>query len=130
MTGASSVYCSSATLASVFKMNLNPLMGAKRRSVRKSIGFGLTGFESAAEQYTDDAPVKEQLLHLQVQLDEGEISEEEYIEQESAILQRLRDIENRKREMAGLEAEERQPLSGKVAEGSGASVTMHNTYGK
>ena len=84
----------------------------------------------AEEQYTDDAPVKEQLLHLQVQLDEGEISEEEYIEQESAILQRLRDIENRKREMAGLEAEERQPLSGKVAEGSGASVTMHNTYGK
>jgi cytochrome c-type biogenesis protein CcmH/NrfG len=86
----------------------------------------------AEEQYTDDAPIKEQLLHLQVQLDEGTITEEEYVEQETEILQRLRDIENRKREMAGLEAEERQPLSGKVAEGSGASVTIehHNTYGK
>ena len=86
----------------------------------------------AEEQYTDDAPIKEQLLHLQVQLDEGTITEEEYIVQEAEILQRLRDIENRKREMAGLEAEERQPLSGKVAEGSGASVTIetHKGYGR
>jgi len=86
----------------------------------------------AEEQYTDDAPIKEQLLHLQVQLDEGTISEEEYVEAEAEILQRLRDIENRKREMAGLEAEERQPLSGKVAEGSGASVTIetHKGYGR
>ncbi len=86
----------------------------------------------AEEQYTDDAPVKEQLLQLQVQLEEGTITEEEYVEQEAEILQRLRDIENRKREMAGLEPEERKPLSGKVAEGSGASVTIetHKTYGK
>ena len=86
----------------------------------------------AEEQYTDDAPIKEQLLQLQVQLDEGQISEDEYVEEEALILQRLRDIENRKREMAGLEAEERQPLSGKVAEGSGASVTIetHKGYGQ
>ena len=87
----------------------------------------------AEEQYTDDAPVKQQLLELQVQLDEGQISEDEYIEQEAAVLRLLRDIENRKREMAGLEPEQdRQPLSGKVAEGSGASVTIehHNTYGQ
>ncbi|MGH9523864.1 MAG: gas vesicle protein GvpG [Terriglobales bacterium] len=86
----------------------------------------------AEEQYTDDAPVKQQLLELQVELDEGQITEDEYIAQEAAILRQLRDIENRKREMAGLETEERQPLSGKVAEGSGASVTIehHNTYGQ
>lgn len=86
----------------------------------------------AEEQYTDDAPIKERLLHLQVQLDEGEITEDEYVEQETLILQQLRDIENRKREMAGLEPEERRPLSGKVAEGSGASVQIehHNTYGQ
>ncbi len=86
----------------------------------------------AEEQYTDDAPIKEQLLQLQVQLEEGTITEDEYVEQEAEILQRLRDIENRKREMAGLEAEERQPLSGKVAEGSGASVTIetHKGYGQ
>ena len=86
----------------------------------------------AEEQYTDDAPVKERLLHLQVRLDEGEISEEEYLAEEADILRQLRDIENRKREMAGLEPEERRPLSGKVAEGSGASVSIehHNTYGQ
>lgn len=86
----------------------------------------------AEEQYTDDAPVKERLLHLQVQLDDGEITEDEYVEQEAIILQQLRDIENRKREMAGLEPEDRKPLSGKVAEGSGASVQIehHNTYGQ
>ena len=86
----------------------------------------------AEEQYTDDAPVKQQLLELQVQLEEGQITEDEYIEQEAAVLRQLRDIENRKREMAGLEPEDRKPLSGKVAEGSGASVTIehHNTYGQ
>ena len=86
----------------------------------------------AEEQYTDDAPVKESLLELQVLLDEGQITEEQYVEQETAILRQLREIENRKREMAGLETEERQPLSGKVAEGSGASVSIehHTGYGR
>ena len=87
----------------------------------------------AEEQYTDDAPIKQQLLELQVLLDEGQISEDEYVAQEAAILRQLREIENRKREMAGLEPEEeRKPLSGKVAEGSGASVTIehHTGYGR
>jgi cytochrome c-type biogenesis protein CcmH/NrfG len=86
----------------------------------------------AEEQYTDDAPVKERLLELQVLLEQGDISEDEYMEQEAAILQQLREIENRKREMAGLAPEERKPLSGKVAEGSGASVTIehHTGYGR
>ena len=86
----------------------------------------------AEEQYTDDAPVKERLLELQVLLDQGDITEDEYMTQEAAILRQLRDIENRKREMAGLSPEERRPLSGKVAEGSGASVTIehHTSYGR
>ena len=33
----------------------------------------------AEEQYTDDAPLKEQLLELQVRLDSGEITEDDYI---------------------------------------------------
>src|SRR5438270_4598530 len=73
----------------------------------------------AEEQYTDDAPVKERLLELQVRLDEGTISEKEYVAEEKAILTELRVIEIRKREMAGLEPEPRScPLSGKVGEGS------------
>ena len=83
----------------------------------------------AEEQYTDDAPVKERLLELQVLLDSGEISEKEYVQREGEILQELREIEKRKRELAGLAPEEpRGPLTGKVAEGSGASVNL--TYGE
>jgi gas vesicle protein GvpG len=83
----------------------------------------------AEEQYTDDAPVKERLLELQVLLDSGEISEKEYVRREGEILRELREIENRKRELAGVAPEEgRGPLTGKVAEGSGASVNL--TYGE
>jgi Gas vesicle protein G len=60
----------------------------------------------AEEQYTDTAPGKRRLLELQVALESGEISEQEYVRQESEILQELREIENRKRRMAGAEPEE------------------------
>lgn len=83
----------------------------------------------AEEQYTDDAPVKERLLELQILLESGEISEEEYVAREGDILRELREIENRKRELAGVAPEEpRGPLTGKVAEGSGASVDL--SYGR
>ncbi len=83
----------------------------------------------AEEQYTDDAPVKERLLELQVLLESGEITENEYVKREAEILAELREIENRKRELAGVAPEEpRGPLSGKVAEGSGASVNL--SYGE
>ena len=91
----------------------------------------VTGFKSilrtlarvAEEQYTDDAPVKERLLHLQVELEEGTITEDEYVEQEAQILRELRDIQKRKREMAGLPPQETHGLSGKVGEGSGVELT-------
>jgi Gas vesicle protein G len=83
----------------------------------------------AEEQYTDDAPVKERLLELQVLLESGEISEAEYVQREGEILKELREIEKRKRELAGVPAEEpRGPLRGKVGEGSGASVDLR--YGE
>ena len=80
----------------------------------------------AEEQYTDDAPLKERLLELQVLLDQGDISEDQYAEAETAILRELREVQNRKREMAGApreDAETATGLSGKVAEGSGVSIT-------
>lgn len=82
----------------------------------------------AEEQYTDDAPVKERLLELQVELENGDISEEEYVKQEAAILRELRAIENRKREMAGLPPEEAQGglvMGAGGKEGSSVSVTFH-----
>ena len=78
----------------------------------------------AEEQYTDDAPLKEQLLELQVRLDSGEITEDDYIAEEARILRDLREIQNRKGEMAGLPPEEGTGLSGSVQEGSGVSVNL------
>ena len=80
----------------------------------------------AEEQYTDDAPVKERLLELQLRLDSGGVTEEEYVKEEAAILRELREIENRKREMAGVSREENEgrPFTGKVGEGSGVSVNL------
>jgi Gas vesicle protein G len=64
----------------------------------------------AEEQYTDTTPGKRRLLELQVALESGEISEQEYVRQEAEILRELREIENRKRKMAGAEPEEAPAL--------------------
>ena len=56
----------------------------------------------AEEQYTDSGPIKERLLELQLQLESEEITEVEYVQREGEIIRELREIENRKRELAGL----------------------------
>ena len=61
----------------------------------------------AEEQYTDTGPIKERLLELQLQLESEEFTEAEYVQREAEILRELREIENRKRELAGLPPEER-----------------------
>jgi Gas vesicle protein G len=66
----------------------------------------------AEEQYTDTGPIKEKLLELQVQLESEEITEAEYVKHEAEILRELREIENRKRMLAGLPPEDRQPFTG------------------
>src|SRR3954465_1697674 len=77
----------------------------------------------AEEQYTDDAPLKKQLLELQVKLENGDINEDQYVEEEARILRSLRDIQNFKREKARLPPEDGRGLSGAVREGSGVSLT-------
>jgi gas vesicle protein GvpG len=81
----------------------------------------------AEEQFTDDAPVKERLLELQLKLESGEVSEEEYAAEETDIIRQLREIENRKRALAGAPAAE---LDRGLAFTAGetkasASVTFH-----
>lgn len=56
----------------------------------------------AEEQYTDSGPAKARLLELQVQLESGEISEQQYLEAEAQVFRELREIEARKRSLAGL----------------------------
>lgn len=60
----------------------------------------------AEEQWTDDAPLKERLLELQLQIESGELSEEQYLEAEAVIMRELREVKARRRELAGLPPEE------------------------
>jgi cytochrome c-type biogenesis protein CcmH/NrfG len=55
----------------------------------------------AEEQYTDTAPAKNRLLELQLELENGDITEQQYAQAEAEIFRELREIENRKRELAG-----------------------------
>lgn len=78
----------------------------------------------AEEQWTDDAPLKEQLLELQVRLESGEFTEEQYLEAEAAILREIREVQKRKIALAGGDPDALEGgLSGKVQEGSGAELT-------
>jgi Gas vesicle protein G len=81
----------------------------------------------AEEQYTDDAPIKERLLELQLRLESGEISEDEYTQEEAAIIRQLREVENRKRELAGApSADQDRGLAFSAGQtGASATVTLH-----
>ncbi len=65
---------------------------------------------AAEEQYTDDTPIKERLLELQTLLEEGSITEEEYVAEERQILAELREVQNRRLEMAGISPEEAERM--------------------
>jgi hypothetical protein len=88
--------------------------------------FPISGFKfilrtlqrAAEEEYTDDAPLKERLLELQLSLENGEISEPEYVQVEREILNQLREIQARRREMAGLPPEEEGPMTYTPSSGS------------
>lgn len=91
-------------------------------------GFVLRTLQRVAEeQYTDDAPIKEQLLELQLKLESGEITEDEYTQKEIAIIRQLREIENRKRELAGAPSVEHDRGLAFTSAGTkaSASVTLH-----
>ncbi len=44
------------------------------------------------EQLTDDQPVKQELMELQMQLELGDITDDEYVEREAALMTRLREV--------------------------------------
>lgn len=47
---------------------------------------------SVRTELSDDSAVKQELMELQVQLELGEIDDEEYLEREAALMDRLRDV--------------------------------------
>jgi hypothetical protein len=46
----------------------------------------------AEEELTDDAPVKQELMELQMKLELGDITDDEYVEREAALMARLREV--------------------------------------
>src|ERR671915_305639 len=46
----------------------------------------------AEEELTDDSAVKQELMELQMQLELGDIDEDEYVRREAELMQRLRDV--------------------------------------
>lgn len=80
--------------------------------------FSLEKVDGAVRgELTDDAAVKRDLMELQMQLELGDIDDEEYVEREAALMLRLRDVRHW-REQFGM------PISGglvRVAEDAPAS---------
>jgi hypothetical protein len=54
----------------------------------------------ANEELMNDQPWKERLIELQMMLEVGDISEEDYTREEAIVFQNLRDIRARREEMA------------------------------
>ena len=46
----------------------------------------------AEEELTDDTPVKQELMELQMQLELGDIDDAEYVRRESELMARLREV--------------------------------------
>jgi hypothetical protein len=60
----------------------------------------------ADQELNDEGHLREQLLLLQVQLEDGDIEEDEFAEREADIMLRLREIRERKlAEVQGVEAD-------------------------
>ena len=54
--------------------------------------IGQTLYDQAEAEITNEPAIHEQLLNLQTRLELGEISEEEYIRAEDALMRRLNEI--------------------------------------
>ncbi len=68
----------------------------------------------ADEELMNDQPWKERLIELQMRLEVGEISEDEYVVEEAAVFQALRDIRARREELARQQAAERGEEAGEI----------------
>lgn len=55
--------------------------------------------DAALQEMTDEARVQEDLLHLQMQYEMGEIEEEEFEKREARLMERLEEIRKIKEEM-------------------------------
>jgi hypothetical protein len=68
--------------------------------------------EYAEHEMTDDEPIREQLLELELELEEGRVSEAEYAEREAVLLARLREVREQRRQRSREAAEASAPAEG------------------
>lgn len=68
----------------------------------------------ADEELLNDQPWKERLIELQMMLELGEISEEDYTREEATVFQALRDIRARREDIARQIAAERDEEEGGI----------------
>jgi hypothetical protein len=66
------------------------------------------------QELNDDTVVRDQLLLLQLRLEEGDIEEDDFAEQETELLARLREIRARKRSDIEQEAADEIPAEANV----------------
>lgn len=78
----------------------------------------------ANEELLNDQPWKEKLIELQMMLELGEISEEDYAREEVKVFQALRDIRARREQMA------RDDAAARGDEESGSDIGIYTGYGK
>ena len=77
----------------------------------------------ANEELLNDQPWKERLIELQMRLELGEVTEDEYAEEEALIFRRLREIRQLREEMAAQMRAERD-------EDEGTGIDIHTGYGQ
>ena len=90
--------------------------------------------EMAEQEMLDDTPVREALLLLTLQLEDGDIDEAEYQDREAELMLRLREIrahkEQRARAQAGLPPGDEDGGPAVLSGSSGAFVVeLHDQYG-
>ena len=71
--------------------------------------------DMADQELNDEGVLREQLLLLQVQLEEGDIDEDEYAEREAELLARLREIKARKRAEVEQDSADEPPAEANVS---------------
>jgi hypothetical protein len=70
--------------------------------------------DMADKELYDESVVHEQLLLLQLQLEEGDLDEAEYVEREAELMIRLREIKARKRALQEQAALDEVPVEANV----------------
>ncbi|OLC20036.1 MAG: hypothetical protein AUH33_04610 [Chloroflexi bacterium 13_1_40CM_68_21] len=68
--------------------------------------------EYAEHQLTDEGPVREELLELELALEEGRVTEEEYTEREAVLLARMREIREYRKQQARNAVDASAPAEG------------------